>query len=520
MNEPVIPLHIAEIIISDRPSIISTVLGSCISVCLYAPLKKIGGMIHYALPSPDYESLGILSESSSDKQLRYGNYAIPLLIEKMVEKTNLTAEHFIAKIVGGAQIESQLKTLRQIGDINIATAEKILKRYHIPIEGRDVGGKVGKRLFFYTETGRVRVAPLEGLPSLKVENVERPPKKESIKKKKKVLIVDDSPTIQKLLTKILSESDQLEVVGVASDPLMAQKMIEELRPDVMTLDIYMPHMDGVTFLEQLLPQKAIPTIMISSISMEESNQVLKALELGAVDYIQKPSLGDLAVLGPLICEKVIMASNLKVKIFKFNSSNESRHVSPNLSNTNAIVAIGASTGGTEALKAVLRRLPAGIPPIVIVQHIPPLFSTAFSHHLNELCQFEVKEAVTGDILMKNRVLIAPGGKQMAIEPFSKGFRVIISDDPPVNRHKPSVDYLFHSVSKHVGKKAIGIILTGMGSDGAKGLFEMKKQGARTMAQDEATSVVYGMPKAAKELNAVDEVIPLDKVAETLLKWLS
>jgi len=336
-------------------------------------------------------------------------------------------------------------------------------------------------------------------------------------RRKRVLIVDDSKTIRILLTRILGQDPLLEVVGTASDAIEAEAMISRLRPDVMTLDVHMPKIDGVTFLENLLPKVPLPVVMITSLNIEESGSVLRALELGAVDYIQKPKMEELASLGPIICERVRTAASVRVKLKRLKCTRTPR-IQPAPLNRSVIV--GASTGGTEALKDVLVALPKDIPPIVIVQHIPAVFSLAFANRLNELCAFEVKEAAHGDLLKPGLVLIAPGGRQMAIAPGPGGYQVRISNDPPVNRHKPSVDYLFDSVAAHVGKKAIGVILTGMGEDGAKGLFRMKHTGARTIAQDEASSVVYGMPRIAFESGAVDEVHSLDDIPEVLVKWLS
>ncbi len=369
--------------------------------------------------------------------------------------------------------------------------------------------------YFYTDSGRVRLG--EAQASANAPQAMLP------EKRKRVLIVDDSKTIRHILTRIL-EVD-LDVVGCAERPSQVEEMIARLKPDVITLDIHMPEMDGVTLLKRYLPKFQIPTVMISSISMAESGHVLQALEAGAVDYIQKPSLDELAEVTPLIVEKVKTASSAKVKAitpFSQKSALQKPVTAMGAMNLSNLIAIGSSTGGTEALRQVLTRLPSGIPPIVIVQHIPAVFSLAFAKRMNDLCAFEVKEAVDGDECRPNRVLIAPGGFQMSLVRGSgpSGYQVQVKDAPPVNRHRPSVDVLFQSVADLVGKKAVGVILTGMGADGAKGLLQMRQKGARTIAQDEASCVVFGMPQAAIKLKAAEQVRPLGEIAGEVLTLVS
>ncbi|MES2525579.1 MAG: chemotaxis response regulator protein-glutamate methylesterase [Bdellovibrionota bacterium] len=339
------------------------------------------------------------------------------------------------------------------------------------------------------------------------------------KKKTEVLIVDDSKTMRDLLSKILA-CDEIEVVGTAADALEAEAFMKKRLPDVVTLDIHMPGMDGVTFLRKYLPVHPIPTVMISSINIHESDLVLKALEYGAVDYIQKPTLSEISAMTANMREKIITASKIKVKKKELLQKVTSQRASHSLkSGFDKIVAIGASTGGTEAIKEVLMALPVNIPPIVIVQHIPPVFSTAFARRLNELCPFEVTEGVDGEELRPGKVIIAPGGLQMELIKMGSVYKVKVFDGERVNRHKPSVDVLFNSVAKLLGKDAVGVILTGMGDDGAQGLLRMKNAGAYTIAQDEASSVVYGMPRAAALLGGVQHVSPLDQVAHAIVKTL-
>ena len=336
--------------------------------------------------------------------------------------------------------------------------------------------------------------------------------------KKRVLVIDDSKVIRTLLKEIFMTDERLNVVGECENPVNAEKMIQELKPDVITLDINMPHIDGVTLLKTvIIPKFSTPTLMFSSISKDESSHVFDALESGAVDYIHKPSFEELKFMKDLICEKVYMASlvNVKRMISRRHASISTVQFSGSF-DSKTVWALGASTGGTEALREVLLRLPENVPPIVIVQHIPPVFSTSFAERLNEECKFEVREAKDGDDLKSGLCLIAPGGMQMKVYESSTGFKVKVWDGEPVNRHKPSVDVLFDSLVDFKKIKRVAGILTGMGSDGAKGLLNLKKSGAFTCAQDENTSVVYGMPRVAAEIGAADKIVPLDRVADFLV----
>lgn len=349
-------------------------------------------------------------------------------------------------------------------------------------------------------------------PSARAPSPTNPSTSNAQQKKIKVMIVDDSATIRQLLDKVISADPMLEVVAKVANPLQVEDQIKSLKPDVITLDIHMPEMDGVTLLKKLYPKYKIPTLMISSIAKESGSEVLDALEAGAVDYIQKPEMKNLQEVQQIILEKIKAAStslNTK-KIF-------ARRANQNFERSSAgLILMGASTGGTEALRIVLQNLPSEIPPILIVQHIPPVFSAAFAKRLNDLLPFEVKEAADGDEISNNRVLIAPGGYQMGIQHFQNKLLVRIQDVPPVNRHKPSVDYLFSSFAKLKSRKAVAVLLTGMGADGARGMKELKDLGVRTLAQDKESCIVFGMPRAAIELNAALKVKPLDSMAEAIV----
>jgi two-component system chemotaxis response regulator CheB len=543
MNSPrTIHLNVAELALSLEPAVISTILGSCVSVCLYSPETKIGGMIHYALPSQKYAHLSEEISAGSNDVLRFGDKAIDRLVYELTRLTGLPASKFKAKIVGGGAVVDELKQSSQIGALNVEIAEQELRKRKISIVGRDVGGKVGRKVIFYTDSGRLRVAPLrdaENRPVLRpyppifdapakapvrnpVPSKPASTAKSTRNEKKRILIIDDSKTIRALLSRVFAQDPELQVVGSVSTPIGTEELVRKLKPDVITLDIHMPEMDGIEFLEKLYPKIRVPVVVVTSISKEESDTVFKALELGAVDYIQKPKTEELTELGPVFCEKIKAAASVKLRSRRTERAGkkaEPRRTSKSPLDSKTLIAIGASTGGTEALKEVLIRLPKEIPPILIVQHIPPVFSAAFASRLNDLCPFEVKEAEDGDVVKAGRALIAPGGFHMRLKRTPKGDFVTLDQQPPVERHRPSVDVLFRSVAEAIGSKAIGVILTGMGSDGALGLLEMRKKKARTIGQDEESCVVYGMPREAVRLGAVEIVSPLLDIPERLLSLL-
>ena len=519
-TEKTLYLGIGDLIISEQEAVISTVLGSCISVCLFSKNTKTGGMIHYAHPKQ-------MSKFGQDEDLRYGKVAIPRLIQEMERLTNEPAKNFVAKVVGGAFEQDEIQKSFNIGAENFQMAVETLQQFQIPIVGECIGGNRGRKVLFHTYTNRLQVARLNASKvrdhaqnvgsrsnSLKISDVTRPIKKV------RVLVVDDSKTVRDILKHILESDHDLEVVGFATNASDATEMIQTVRPDVITLDIHMPGMSGVQWLEKHLPVHRIPVVMISSLDFREGNEVFRALELGAVDYIKKPSMSEIEVIRPAICERIKAASSAKVLPTFGHSTKKSLDSLPKKNiNLKKVLAIGASTGGTEALKVVLQAMPKDIPPTVIVQHIPPVFSKAFASRLNELCPFEVKEAEDGDELIPSRVLIAPGAKQMAVYQRNDRLYVRITDDPPMNRHKPSVDYLFDSVALSCGKECVGVILTGMGNDGAKGLLQIKQNGAPTIAQDEESCVVFGMPREAVRLDAASCISSLSDVAQNILTLL-
>lgn len=347
--------------------------------------------------------------------------------------------------------------------------------------------------------------------------------------KTKVLIVDDSAVMRQLLTEMLSHDPALEVIGAASDPYIAREKILRLEPDVLTLDVEMPRMDGLTFLDKLMRGHPMPVVMVSSLTERGCETTLRALELGAVDFVTKPKL-DVAsgtvALADEIVEKVKAAAAAKVgRRNKPRPAPEPVAAAINglarggsmIRTTQKVIAVGASTGGTEALREFLEPLPADSAGIVIVQHMPEKFTRSFAERLDSLCRIRVKEAEDGDRVIPGHALIAPGNYHMEVFRNGAEYRVRTFVSDPVNRHRPSVDVLFHSCAQHLGANAIGVILTGMGADGARGLLEMHQAGARTIAQDEASCVVFGMPREAIALGAADEVTALDNIPAAVLR---
>jgi two-component system chemotaxis response regulator CheB len=354
------------------------------------------------------------------------------------------------------------------------------------------------------------------------------------------LIVDDSATVRQTLASVLASDPEIEVLGVASDPYVAARRISEELPDVITLDVEMPRMDGITFLRKLMAQHPIPVVMCSSLIEAGSETLMQALEAGAVDIILKPKIGlaeHLVESRIRICDAVKAAAGARIKGRRdsegpVRASGVIHEPEKKLTadamlppptgramarTTESIVCIGASTGGTESLRAVLEAMPVAAPGIVIVQHMPEKFTASFAKRLDSLCDVDVKEAEDGDAILRGRVLIAPGNLHTMVERSGANYRVSVRSGPLVSRHRPSVDVLFRSAARSAGSNAVGVIMTGMGDDGARGLQEMKQAGARTIAQDEASSVVFGMPKEAIALGCVDRIVPLSQIAQEILR---
>lgn len=340
-------------------------------------------------------------------------------------------------------------------------------------------------------------------------------------KKIRVLCVDDSALVRSLMVEIINSHADMEVVAVAPDPIVARDLIKEYNPDVLTLDVEMPRMDGLDFLERLMRLRPMPVVMVSSLTERNSDITIRALELGAVDFVTKPRLGlrdGLLEYSDLIADKIRAAAMSRPRrITPAKLESKPRNLTRSFSTTEKLIMIGASTGGTEAIRQVLEPLPSNSPAIMITQHMPAGFTRSFVQRLDALCQVQVHEAEHGQRVLPGHVYLAPGGvAHMKLARSGANYVVELEDSEPVNRHRPSVDVLFNSAAEVAGRNAVGVLLTGMGKDGAQGMLAMKKAGAVTFAQDEASCVVFGMPREALAIGAADEAVPLSQISERIL----
>ena len=344
----------------------------------------------------------------------------------------------------------------------------------------------------------------------------------------RVLIVDDSALMRQVLAALLSKDPEIEVIGSAPDPYIAREKIKALNPDVITLDVEMPKMDGLTFLEKLMRGRPMPVVMVSSLTEVGCQTTLRALELGAVDFITKPKIDlreGMEEIAQELIDKIKAAAQAKVRGKGGDSGVGGKGVAPLVTSsmiktTDTIIAIGSSTGGTEAVKDVLIALPPNTPPILITQHMPEHFTKTWADRLNSLSRISVKEAEDGDSVLPGHALVAPGSYHMTLVRSGARYTVRINQDLPVNRHRPSVDVTFASVAQYAGANAVGVILTGMGGDGAREMLTMKRAGAFTIAQDEASCVVFGMPKEAIKLGGVDKILPLSEIPAAIVAYVS
>jgi two-component system chemotaxis response regulator CheB len=348
-------------------------------------------------------------------------------------------------------------------------------------------------------------------------------------RKIRVVVVDDSALIRELLGKIINEQGDMEVVAFAPDPVVARERIRESNPDVITLDVEMPKMDGLEFLRRLMSLRPTPVLMISSLTASGSETALRALELGAVDCIAKPQLDisrGMLDYAEMICEKIRAAAEAHVRLPARFIQRETvplpqKPASPlAILRRDAVIVVGASTGGTEALRELLSALPADTPPVLVVQHMPENFTLSFARRLDQCCSMTVCEATDGQPVLPGHIYIAPGHSHLSLRKVAAGFVTVLDKREPVNRHRPSVDVLFDSAASLLGKRAVGVMLTGMGRDGAAGMLRMREAGAYNLGQDQASCVVYGMPRAAYEIGALHEVAPLDRMAERVLAYLA
>jgi two-component system, chemotaxis family, protein-glutamate methylesterase/glutaminase len=356
-----------------------------------------------------------------------------------------------------------------------------------------------------------------------------------MKRKIRVLVVDDSASVRQTLTRILESDPEIEVMSAVADPFFAAQKLEKEIPDVITLDVEMPRMDGITFLKKVMTQRPIPVVICSSLTQKGAETTLKAMEYGALEIIEKPKIGTKQFLEESrirICDAVKAAARATPKkvsplpVIKVQPKLTADAVIPQVKSramvqtTEKVVAVGASTGGTEALRLFLEAMPEDAPGIVIVQHMPENFTAAFAQRINSLCKITVKEGADGDTVFPGRAIIAPGNKHMLLKRSGARYYIEIKDGPLVSRHRPSVDVLFRSTARYAGKNAVGIIMTGMGDDGAKGMLEMHQAGAYTIAQDEKSCVVFGMPKEAINKGGVSKILPLTGIPAHLIRMCS
>ncbi|MCK8563568.1 chemotaxis response regulator protein-glutamate methylesterase [Yersinia ruckeri] len=339
----------------------------------------------------------------------------------------------------------------------------------------------------------------------------------------RVLCVDDSALMRQLMTEIINSHPDMEMVATAPDPLVARDLIKKFNPQVLTLDVEMPRMDGLDFLEKLMRLRPMPVVMVSSLTGKNSEITMRALELGAIDFVTKPQLGireGMLAYSELIAEKIRTAAKARLPQRMTNNNAPVILSHTPLLSSEKLIAIGASTGGTEAIRTVLQPLPPTSPALLITQHMPPGFTRSFAERLNKLCQITVKEAEDGERVLPGHAYIAPGDRHLELARSGANYQVRIHDSPAVNRHRPSVDVLFRSVAQYAGRNAVGVILTGMGNDGAAGLLEMHRAGAYTIAQNEASCVVFGMPREAIAMGGTNEVLELNQISQRMLAQIS
>lgn len=419
--------------------------------------------------------------------------------------------HLTVKVAGGGEIGQKSSVEAQV--------DAFCRDLGIPVKSRSTGGAFGRSIRLDTRNGEMLVKKNTDRPNSEQPTADSAAASVHVDgraKKIRVLIVDDSPVIRSLFRKALGSEPDIDIFGLASDPMAAEKLMTVDVPDVITLDMQMPGMDGLTYIETHLAARKIPIIVVTGAGPSDGDLAFKALDAGALDFVEKPSAENMASFCRELAEKVRTASQInKAKLTGSRSCIVKARPKQKVE-TDRVIVIGSSTGGTAALTNILTALGEEIPPILIVQHIPPVFSRLFAERLNSLVPFEVREASHHDQVLPGRVLIAPGGRQMKIKYFDKKLVVAVTDDPPVNKHAPSVDYLFDSVAEVLGGKAVAAILTGMGKDGAQGMLKLRQRGCPTIAQDEATSVVYGMPREAARVGAVDHILPLQDIPDFIV----
>lgn len=498
-----------EVVFSREPVLIETVVSSCLAVIVWDKRSKAGGICHFFLPSGEP---GVIAENN------YGNYAVANLLRQFKESGS-RPEDIVVKLVGGAQPPNDPSAMAT-GKANAETADKIISSFGLSVDKRSTGGDRAKALRFNSETGKLHVSTSASVRS-------------AVAGKVKVLVIDDQQLMRKLLRSAIQTNPRYEVVGEARSPRDAIAAIQDLQPDVITLDLNLPRTDGIDFIRGYLGENPIPAIVVSGTGPQAGEGTMAALEAGAFHYIAKPRTIDepqfLEMLHHTIGAAARFGARTSVRSYQRTGTDDvasssgimaSKKVSlAGQKTSRCLLVVGASTGGTEAVRSIFRSFADGIPATVITVHIPSEFSNAFAERLNAECPFTVKEAVNHETIRPNTVYIAPGGLHTKVLKAGDKLTIKITDDPPVNRFKPSVDYLFNSVAPLNHAYVVGVLLTGMGVDGAKGMLSLKREGYPTIAQDEASSVVFGMPKAAIDLGAADQILDLAKIPRAIAKLL-
>jgi two-component system chemotaxis response regulator CheB len=509
-------INSGEIGFSTSGEVFITLLGSCVSICIYDPILKIGGINHFLLP--DRECLGSGSQANcSENPLNFAEESIIELLRLFKKSGSNPSTLIVYLLGGGTPIEG---SQYHVGVLNVKKGKDILAKFNFKIT-KEKTQSHSMSVKFDTGTGEVFLKTNDD--NRDVQSSRTVPVSKISSGPIKVLIVDDSNPIRRVLRACLERNNKITIVGEACDPFEAEELRKKFNPDVLTLDVNMPNKDGVTYLSELMLNSPLPVIMVTELNLKEASPIMKALEIGAFDYIQKPAANEIDQFGKKLSDMIIAADKFKSKISKKKNGKTTPSIPHIMTYDPSIelIAIGSSTGGTEALREIFKDLPSLTPPIVIVQHIPPSFSKAFADSLNKMSKIEVREAVNGDCISKNTAYIAPGGKQMKIIFKNGQLKVEITDDPPVNRFKPSVDYMFNSIAElPVAKKSKVALLTGMGDDGAKGMLKLRNLGALTIAQSEESCVVYGMPKVAVEIKAAQKILDLSEISYHLLKKAS
>ncbi|MBN2735393.1 MAG: chemotaxis-specific protein-glutamate methyltransferase CheB [Spirochaetales bacterium] len=522
LNQNIKHLLPNEYIFTNEDLVIHTILGTCVSIILYSPENGYTGILH-----------GLISERFKTPESRKVA-SIEELFQNLLDeflKRGVASNKIFAKVFGAAQPNKANKIILA-GKQNELTALEIIQKNNIPITAQDMGGDKARKLILYTATNEVHLNFVKDSMIINQEQeiINQFVPESIITEKQKqiqVLIVDDSAVVRNVMEEILNSDPEIHVMGTAADPFFAAEKIKTMVPDVISLDIEMPRMDGISFLKIIMKQMPVPVVICSSLTGDNTKTALEAMSHGAVEIITKPRMQSKEFLEESrirICDTIKAAAKVKVKPV-INTSG--LKIAPKLSadaiispvlkkqamseTTEKLIAIGASTGGTEAISEILLKMSIDCPGIIIVQHMPEMFTKSFAERLDSICAITVKEAQNGDSVLKGHALIAPGNKHMLLNRSGARYFVEIKEGPLVNRHRPSVDVLFRATARYGGSNALGIILTGMGDDGAKGLLEMRTAGAFTIAQDEKSSVVFGMPNEAIKLGGASKVLGLSQI---------